>query len=196
MGSFWFEVEATLKSGKVIKSVGINDVGRKGLSPKVFRVSYWSNDDYLGYLSTFFNVPGIFGSMPYQSSNYIGVDCADVLVAASSLMNKRENIKNYNVMMLVDKLTKKAKLKVVDGEPTETLKWGKDFQSGDFIAVKYRENGRYAHIGMLFADENKNGVLDKEDSIINAGPNALHVTPLEKGTFNGTVVVLDNVDVE
>ena len=194
LGSFWFEVKVIKENGKVVKTKGIRNVERKGLSPKVFRVSYMASDDYIGYLTTFFNVPGIFGSMPYQSRNYIGVDCADVLVATSKVMNKQKNTKNYNVVMLVDKFKTKVKTKIVRGNPVKTLRWGKEFKKGDFIAVKYRENGRYAHIGMLYGDENNNGVLDKEDSIINAGPNALHLTPLSKGAFNGTVVILKNED--
>lgn len=196
LGSFWFEVEVVKTNGKIVKTKGINDVGEKGLSPKVFRVSYMASDDYLGYLTTFFNVPGIFGSMPYQSRNYIGVDCANVLVATSKVMNKQKNTKNYNVVMLVEKLKTKVKTKIVHGTPIDKLKWGKEFEKGDFIAVKYTENGRYAHIGMLYADENNNGILDKEDSIMNAGPNALHLAPLSKGGFNGTVVILKNEDLQ
>lgn len=196
LGSFWFEAVVTLKSGKVLKTKGIKDVGKKGLSPKVFRLSYMLDQSYIGYLTTFFNVPGIFGSMPYQSRNYIGVDCADVLVATSKVMNNEPNIKNYNVVMLVEKLKTEEKFKIIDGIPNKKLKWGEAFHQGDFIAVKYRPTGRYAHIGMLYADENKNGVLDKEDSIINAGPNALHVVKLSSGPFNGTVVILKNEDVK
>ena len=196
LGSFWFEAEAELKSGKIVKSSGLKDNTNKGISPKVFRVSYWDNDDYLGYLTTFFNVPGIFGSMPYQSTNYIGVDCADVLVAASAVMHNKKKVKNYNVMMLVDKFKTKVKLKIDNGTPSQKLKWGTDFQRGDFIAVKYRENGRYAHIGLLYEDTNHNGFLDKYDNIMNAGPNALHLTALKKGAFNGTVVILDNSDMD
>lgn len=196
LGSFWFEVVATLKNGKVVKSKGIKDIGKKGLSPKVFRVSYMFDKSYIGYLTTFFNVPGIFGSMPYQSRNYIGVDCADVLIATSKVMKREKNEKNYNVVMLVDKFKRKVKTKIVHGTPTKKLSWGKEFEKGDFIAVKYRENGRYAHIGMLYEDANSNGVLDKEDTVINAGPNALHLTPLKKGAFDGTVVILDNSDMD
>ncbi len=196
LGSFWFEAEATLKNGKIIKSKGIKNVERKGLSPKVFRVSYMLDKSYIGYLTTFFNVPGIFGSMPYQSRNYIGVDCADVLVATSKVMNKKPNKKNYNVLMLVDKFKIKKKFKILNGKPNKKLTWEKEFKKGDFIAVKYRENGRYAHIGMLYADENNNSLLDENDSIINAGPNALHLSTLESGAFNGTVVILRNEDID
>jgi hypothetical protein len=196
LGSFWFEVVVTLENGKVIRTKGIKNVGRKGLSREVFRISYMLDEGYIGYLTTFFNVPGIFGSMPYQSRNYIGVDCADVLVATSKVMNKQKNEKNYNVMMLVDKFKTKVKTKIINGKPQKKLSWSKEFKQGDFIAVKYRPKGRYAHIGMLYGDENGNGILDKEDSVINAGPNALHLTTLQKGAFDGTVVILKNNDLK
>jgi hypothetical protein len=194
LGSFWFEVEATLRSGERVQTKGIKDIGRKGLSPKVFRVSYIEDRSYIGYLTSFYNVPGIFGSMPYQSRNYIGVDCADVLIATSKVMNKEKNEKNYNVVMLVDKFKTKAKAYIKDGTPNKKLRWGKDFAKGDFIAVKYHPKGRYAHIGMLYKDINGNALLDREDLIINAGPNALHHTALEDGAFDGEVVILENGD--
>ena len=194
LGSFWFEVEATLKNGKVIRSRGIREVERKGLSPKVFRLSYMADQSYVGYLTTFFNVPGIFGSMPYQSRNYIGVDCADVLVAASKVMNKQANTKNYNVSMLVDKLKIKAKFKIVDGKPNKQLQWGADFNVGDFIAVQGSEGSRFYHIGMLYKDENGDNILDENDSILNAGPESLHKTLVKSGAFRGSVVILENRD--
>jgi len=194
LGSFWFEAEATLKNGKKVTTAGIKNITYRGLSTKVFRVSYLNSYDYIGYLTTFFNVPGIFGSISYQSKNYIGVDCADVLMATSAVMNKKR-LKDYNVAMLVAKLKKEAVLEIKNGNPNKKLKWGKDFQRGDFIAVKYRPNGRYAHIGMLYRDENKNGVLDSPDTIINAGPTALHIRTLKQGGFNGRVAILDNLDI-
>jgi hypothetical protein len=195
LGSFWFEAEATLKNGKKLRSRGLKDITYRGLSTKVFRVSYMESNDYIGYLTSFFNVPGIFGSISYQSKNYIGVDCADVLMATSAVMNKKK-LKDYNVAMLVNKFKTEATVKIINGTPSKKLKWGKDFQRGDFIAVKYSPKGRFAHIGMLYEDANKNGVLDREDLIINAGPNALHVTPLKKGGFNGLVKILDNIDIK
>jgi hypothetical protein len=193
LGSFWFEAEATLKNGKKLRSRGLKDITYRGLSTKVFRVSYMESNDYIGYLTSFFNVPGIFASISYQSKNYIGVDCADVLMATSAVMNKKK-LKDYNVAMLVNKFKTEATVKIINGTPSKKLKWGKNFQRGDFIAVKYSPKGRFAHIGMLYEDADKNGVLDREDLIINAGPNALHVTPLKKGGFDGLVKILDNED--
>ena len=195
LGSFWFEAEATLNNGKKVHSRGLKDMTYRGLSTKVLRVSYMESNDYIGYLTSFFNVPGIFGSISYQSKNYIGVDCADVLMATSAVMNKKK-LKDYNVAMLVGKLKTEATVSIVNGTPAKKLKWGEDFQRGDFVAVKYSPKGRFAHIGMLYEDANNNGILDREDLIINAGPNALHVIALKKGAFNGLVKILDNRDMK
>ena len=154
------------------------------------------DDTYIGYLTTFFNVPGIFGSMPYQSRNYIGVDCADVLVAAAKIMNKEKNTKNYNVSMLVDKFKTKVKFSIDDGKPSKVLEWGKEFNKGDFIAVNSSPDGRYYHIGMLYADENNDGILDEKDTIMNAGPDSLHLVNLDQGAFRGSVVILKNKDIK
>ena len=195
IGSFWFEAEAILKNGKTVRSSGLKDMTYRGLSTKVLRVSYLEKRDYIGYLTSFFNVPGIFGAIPYQSKNYIGVDCADVLVATSAVMHKKR-LKEYNVAMLVAQLKHRADVKIAGGKPDKKLRWEKDFKKGDFIAVKYRKTGRYAHIGMLYKDANGNGILDSADVVLNAGPNALHPTYLKQGAFDGWVAILRNRDIK
>ena len=194
LGSFWFEAEAKLKNGKVVRSQGIRNVGKRGLSPKVLRVSYMLDHSYIGYLTTFFNVPGVFGSMPYQSRNYIGVDCADVLVATTKIMNKEENKVNYNVEMLTKMLKIKAKFKIENGTPDRELRWGEDFNRGDFIAVNGSPDGIYYHIGMLYEDKNGNAILDNEDTILNAGSDSLNIVDLNAGAFIGSVAILENKD--
>ncbi|KHD07841.1 hypothetical protein PN36_24890 [Candidatus Thiomargarita nelsonii] len=105
VGSFWFQVEIE-KRGKVRKSPGIENSDYR--APKVFRVSIRDGSGYLGYLTSFFNVPGLFGSINYQSKHYIGVDCADVLVAAYGKWKGKPLKKNYNVAMLVNKFPKRG----------------------------------------------------------------------------------------
>lgn len=191
LGSFWFVVEVLSDNGKVIKSPGLELNNTKGLSPEVFRVSYIESHDYIGYLTSFFNVPGVFGSIPYQSINYIGADCADVLMAAKSIFNGGK-LKDFNVAMLVESLNNMASLKITRGNPNKSLKWGEDFNSGDFIAVRYRNQRQFAHIGALYKDSNKNGVLDSKDLILHAGPDALHVSALSERGFDGEVIILKN----
>ena len=189
VGSFWFQVEIE-KRGKIRKSAGIKNTTYRGLSAKVFRVSIRKSKGYLGYLTTFFNVPGIFGSTTYQSNNYIGVDCADVLVAAYAKSRAKSMRKNYNVAMLVNKLSKRSRFELVNGVPSKNLKWGKDIFPGDFIAVRYRGARQFQHIGAISGDSNNNGILDKGDLILHAGPLPLHYSYLSEGYFDGHVVIL------
>lgn len=189
VGSFWFQVEIE-KEGTVIKSPGIEESDNKGLSPSVFRVSIRDGEGYLGYLTSFFNVPGLFGSVPYQSNNYIGVDCADVLMAAYGKWKNAPIEKNYNVAMLVSTLPKIDEFNLVNGTPDKTVKWGKDIRPGDLIAVAYSGRRQYQHIGALFSDTNNNGILDSSDQIIHAGPYPLHYSRIKERCFEGHVVIL------
>lgn len=189
IGSFWFQVEIE-KQGKIRKSPGIENSTEKGLSPKVFRVSIRDSEGYLGYLTSFFNVPGLFGSVTYQSNHHIGVDCADVLVAAYGKWQKKPMKKNYNVAMLVNTFPKRSEFELVNGVPSKELTWGKNIQPGDFIAVKYPGARQYQHIGALSSDANNNGKLDGNDLVIHAGPLPLHYSFLNEGYFDGHVVIL------
>ncbi len=188
-GSFWFHAEVA-SDGIIYRSPGIEDSYYRGISPKVFRMSVRSGQGYIGYLTSFFNVPGLFGSINYQSSNYIGVDCADVLMAALAAWKKKPLKKNYNVAMLVTGLTKVAEFDLSDGKTAKKLRWGTDVRPGDFIAVRYPSHRQYAHIGALYSDANKNGLLDAADIIIHAGPAPLHLSRLKDGNFDGHVVIL------
>ncbi|MHC4727799.1 MAG: hypothetical protein ACYS17_11295 [Planctomycetota bacterium] len=189
VGSFWFQVEIA-QEGKIYRSAGIEDSDKKGLSPKVFRVSIRDGKGYIGYLTSFFNVPGLFGSITYQSSNYIGTDCADVLMAAYGKWKNKPITKNYNVAMLVSQWRHVEEFDISQGTPDKQLKWGRDINPGDFIAVRYSGSKQYQHIGSLFEDANKDGLLDGGDIVIHAGPVPLHCSYIREGNFNGHVVIL------
>ncbi|MEW6087170.1 MAG: hypothetical protein AB1498_02595 [bacterium] len=188
-GSFWFQAEIE-KNGIKYKTPGIEDSDNYGLSPKVFRISIREKDSYLGYLTTFLNVPGLFGSIPYQSNNYIGVDCADVLMVSYGKWKNKRIDRDYNIGMIMNEFKTVVKFKINEGKPSVNLKWGKDIIPGDFIAVKYFGGKQYQHIGALYSDENKNGVLDEDDIIIHAGPYPLHKSYLNETNFDGDVVVI------
>jgi len=189
VGSFWFQAEVK-KEGVIYRSPGIEDSDKKGLSPKVFRVSIRDGEGYIGYLTSFFNVPALFGSVTYQSNNYIGVDCADVLVAAYGKWKNKPIEKNYNVAMLVSQWPKVQEFDLLEGTADKQLKWGRDVRPGYFIAVRYRGSKQYQHIGALFSDANRNGVLDGGDLVIHAGPVPLHCSYLREGNFDGHIVLL------
>lgn len=189
VGSFWFQVEVA--EDKIIyRSPGIDDSDEKGLSPQVLRVSIREGEGYLGYLTSFFNVPGLFGSVTYQSENYIGVDCADVLVAACAKWKNQPLRKNYNVAMVVSEWPRVKEFELREGAGSEQVFWGAGIQPGDFIAVRYPGGRQYQHIGALCSDANANGILDGGDVVIHAGPEPLHYSYLSGGNFDGHIVII------
>ncbi len=189
LGSFWLSVQA-VAGGRKLRSVGLEENGDRNLSPAVFRLSIQQDASYLGFLTGFFNVPGLFGSVPSQSFHYIGVDCADVLVAAHRRWKGLEEPEDFNVSMLVKAWNKVAEFPVAGGAPKSLVHWGTQVLPGDAIAVCYTPGKAFQHIGALSRDVNRNGRLDSADEIIHAGPQALHRTHLREGGFDGDVVIL------
>jgi hypothetical protein len=188
-GSFWFQAEVE-KDGRVTRTPGPEAGDHRGLSPKVMRVSVREGPGLAGWLTSFYNVPALFGSVPYQSWNYIGVDCADALVTAHGRHVGKEDPKNWNVDMLVASLEKRGEASVSeDGKVAGALRWGRDVLAGDFVAVKYPGARRWQHIGLLAGDDG-DGVLSGGDAVIHAGPRPLMRDTLGGGAFPGAVAVL------
>ena len=189
LGSFWFQVEVDAQ-GRTLRSPGVEADDRPGLSPGAFRISVGEGEGLLRHLSTFFNVPGLFGSLPWQSSQYLGADCADVLMAAYDRWTERPSGKDYNVAMLVSRFSRVAELDLSGGDPARGLRWETQVRPGDLIAVRYPGRKQYQHIGALYEDANRNGLLDRPDLVLHAGPDALHASRLAEGGFDGHAVVL------
>jgi len=190
VGTFWFQAEIWRDDALQARSPGIEEADERGISTRVLRLAVRGGDDYLGHLEAFFNVPGVFGSILYQSKHHIGADCADVLMAAWAKWKKRRAEKNYNVQMLVGKFKKRVKTVLAGGNASSEIRWGVDVYPGDFIAVNYDDSKRYHHIGALYADQNTNGLLDADDLVLHAGPAPLHLSTLGSGVFDGDVVIL------
>jgi hypothetical protein len=190
VGTFWFQVEAE-KGYKKYRSPGMEDANNRGLTKKVMRVSVRQEAGYLGYLSSLYNVPGVFGSTLSQSLNYVGADCADILMTARAKWKKLPLRNNFNVSMLVDRFRHLSTVTLKGGMPDKEIKWGTTIRPGDFIAVRYSPSGKkFHHIGALYRDGNGNGVLDGEDIVMHAGPDPLHLSALNEGVFDGHVVLL------
>lgn len=189
VGSFWFQAVIE-KDGRKYQSAGKEESEGNGISPKIFRISIREQEGYLGYLTSFFNVPGLFGSTVYQSNNYIGVDCADVLIAAYGKWKNTPVERNYNVAMIVNEFKRIRELDVEEGQPAVGLEWGDDILPGDLIAVRYSGGRQYQHIGVLYSDNNGNGLLDKDDLLMHAGPYPLRKSRMSEGAFDGHVIIL------
>lgn len=189
VGSFWFQAEIDGPDGTE-SSPGLEETDNKGLSPEVFRISIRDGKGYLGYLSSLFNVPAIFGSTPYQSSNYIGIDCSKALMTAFYLSHGKALTKDENVASLVTRLPVVARFHLVKGEPDKSIRWQKDIRPGDFIAVKYDGAKSFQHIGALYQNSDGKGLLDAQDLVLQAGPEPLHLSQLADGSFDGEVVCI------
>ncbi len=188
LGTFWFQAAVT-RDDKVKRSAGIEDADHRGLSPKVFRVSIRRSDDFLGHLTSFFNVPGVFGSVIHQSRYYLGVDCADVLATARARWKGLVLDRNYNVDMLTTEFKIVAELDLEGGSTSKQIRWGKDVRPGDLVAVRYGGGKRYQHVGALWEDADRNGLLNGLDRAIHVGPDAMHFTRLA-GAFTGHLLIL------
>jgi len=189
IGSSWYQVELHGPDGIAI-SPGIESNDERGLAPQVMRISVRSGEGYVGWLTSFFNVPGLFGSVVKQSSGYVGVDCADVLVAAYHRWKGRPLSKNYNVAMLVELWPRVLELDVEGGEPAEPVTWGEQLRPGDILAVRYPGRAQYQHIGALYQDADGDGLLGGADLVLHAGPWPLQTSRLDQGGFDGHVVVM------
>jgi hypothetical protein len=111
-------------------------------------------------------------------------------MAAYGKWKNKPITKNYNVAMLVSQWRHVEEFDISQGTPDKQLKWGRDINPGDFIAVRYSGSKQYQHIGSLFEDANKDGLLDGGDIVIHAGPVPLHCSYIREGNFNGHVVIL------
>lgn len=189
VGSRWFQAEVEA-GGRVLASAGLEANDARGLSPEVLRVTFREGDDLVGHLSGFFEVPGVFGSVPYQVRNFIGVDCADVVMAAWSRANGKPIERDWNVAALARELPTVASTTLASGKPAARLRWDVDVRRGDLVVVRYRGGRQFAHVGALYADANRDGLLDPEDLVMHAGPHALRVSALSEGAFDGEVRIL------
>jgi hypothetical protein len=189
-GSFWFQAEIRRKGRVLARSAGVDDGDRRGLFPRVLRVTVRRGPGLIGYVSGFFNVPAVFGATPYQSRNYIGLDCAEVIMAAYRQRQGRRLRRDYNVQMLTRLFPIVARFGLQAGRPDRKVTWGRRIRPGDLIAVRYRGARFFQHIGLLYSDRNGNGRLDPDDLILHLGPDPLAVTPLADGAFDGSVLIL------
>lgn len=192
-GSVWIAAEVTLPDGSVVATASARDVDRIGLSANVMRVSFRESNDFVGWLSTYFNVPDVFGSngssgAMHQTDRYTGADCADVLIgamraagAAGMQYTSVAGIGTYaNAVSGV--------LRFAPEGAATTLRWGSDARRGDMVAIDYSADPHnelpraWDHIGVLVRDSGPNGqpdgVLGPEDVIRHMGVMGLADGPI------------------
>ncbi|MBI5555785.1 MAG: hypothetical protein HY920_08055 [Elusimicrobia bacterium] len=183
---------------KRLGSPGMERYANNGISNEVCRVTVQQDVSYLGYLTGYFNVPGVFGSYPAQVDNYVGVDCADLVVGGwnkykgkripyTNVTGLRYSLPTGGLMKLIlsdhyydsDGIIY-AKYNDAAGAPADQkiIKIGQNgIHPGDIILFNYipdKADRSWDHVGILYADSSENGtpngLLDKYDLILHCGP--------------------------
>ncbi|MDD5132449.1 MAG: hypothetical protein PHH44_07310 [bacterium] len=206
------EYKDTNGAQKRLKSPSMEEYVNNGISNEVCRVTIQQNASYLGYLTGYFNVPGVFGSYPAQVDKYIGVDCADLVVGAWNKY-KKKSIPYTNVTGLRYSLVANGLMKLILadhyydakgiiyadyarglGRPVgqKAIKIDQtNVHQGDIVLFNYnpeKTDRSWDHVGVLFADSSEtgkpNGILDAYDLILHCGPAELRINQL---TYEGFV---------
>ena len=192
---------ATVRQGdKVYSTPGEQDAPKGQIDDRVFRYSFRSGDGFIGWLTSYFNVPYLFGSagegVHNQAERYIGADCADVLVAALRRAGL-SRLQYTNVGGVIDAIGRAAGPTIVrpcapgaapcpsGSEPP--LHYGVEVRPGDILALDYLGAGElpraWDHIVALVEDRGPDGVPDgilgPEDLVVDTGDGrALKFAPL------------------
>lgn len=188
-GSIWLAAIVTLADGTVLATPDGASVDRFGLSRSVMRVSFRTGDDYLGWLSTYFNVPNVFGSSggrgEHQTDRYVGADCADVLVGGRRAMGERFAYASVAGIDTFARPVADALEQREDGSESVALRWGTDILPGDLVTIGYANPGDDAilprawdHIGTLVRDADGDGLLSAGDVLRHMGFLGLSDEPL------------------
>jgi hypothetical protein len=186
LGTMRYKVELRLADGTTVTSPGEELARRAGISPRVPRVTFRSDDSFVGHLRGYFNVPNVFGSgghgRTHQSELYQGADCADVIVGAiraagakiayTSVLGFKRHARVVTDKLLLRKDGVFAAEGPRKGHPV-ALRFGEQVRLGDIMLIDYVGfNGSpraWDHIAVVGKDKGKRGVFDPEDLVLHMG---------------------------
>lgn len=185
LGTMRYAVRVTSDAG-TFESPGANAVQRGGVRESVRRVSFRAGDDAVGWLTSFFNVPNVFGSAGrgrhHQTDRHQGADCADVLVGAWRKAGVKmpytsvAGLYRYADVVTPKLLSLPEGLFEIDGDargPAAAYAFGTDVRRGDIVVIDYGlmvGTGRtWDHIGMVGDDRGTIGAWDAEDGLLHMG---------------------------
>jgi hypothetical protein len=171
---------------EVLSSPGAQALIRGGISPRVMRVTFRSNDSFVGYLRGYFNVPNVFGSggsgRTHQAELYQGADCADVIIGAARAAGSRLpytsvlGLKRYTQAVTGRLLMTKEGIFSADDQDTRQrvrLRFGSDVYPGDIMLIDYvgfdGSPRTWDHIAVIDRDGGVSGELDPQDPILHMG---------------------------
>jgi len=190
LGVMRYAVQVTI-FGKPSKSPSIKCVNDYGIKDDLFKLVVRRDDSYLGYATSYFNVPGVFGSVKRQSDQLTGVDCADLVVGAYRRW-KNSDYPYTNVNGLVNQLkhvtdvlylTKEGELREDNAMKREAkVKW----KAGLIMVFDYKDTTprSYVHVALLYEDDG-DGFVGGKDTLLHAGPKEAHLSRLGDACFAG-----------
>jgi hypothetical protein len=182
---------ATLRQGSTeLSTPGVSLAARGQIDGRVFRYSFRSDDGFIGWLTSYYNVPYLFGSAgdgpQNQAERYIGADCADVLVAALRRAGL-PRLRYTNVTGVIDAVGRRKVETDIKACPPPLsactqlseppLRFGSDVNPGDILAVNYLGDTSIPraldHILVLVEDSGPDGkpdgVLGPHDLVADTG---------------------------
>jgi hypothetical protein len=162
-GTMAFQVRVETEDGATVQTRGLDSTRRGGLTREVMRVTFRTDDSYLGYLTELINTPYIFGSAgpdgDNQTDNLVGADCADFAVYG----RRRMGIPTEFTSTFAFDKTAPLHATAVELDATGIARAA----SGKVIAtakpgdVLHFPGSR--HVAVLLEDREPRGVLDKND---------------------------------
>lgn len=197
-----------VSDGERLSTPDASDAPGGLVSDRVLRYSFRQGDDLVGWLTSYFNVPYLFGSAGAgarnQAERYLGADCADVLVAAlrrggarleySSVAGLVSALRPVAGPVLIRPCEGAAGCAAPQASPGTSpdpaaprLRFGVDVRPGDFLALDYVDAAvlprAWDHIGAVVEDRGPggapDGVLGPEDLLADTGSAAgLKFAPL------------------
>ncbi len=166
LGTMRYKVEF-LHNGLKFSTKGKKSTNYQGITNEVHRISFRKDDNFTGWLTSFFNLPYIYGSVSSQVENYIGADCADLIVGAYRKKgHKTQYTYAAGLPNIFSKMVDEKDISL-HGEDFydkgSLLKYGKDVKEGDLILF-----GKW-HVGTLVEDRSslESPFKGKADGILN-----------------------------
>lgn len=188
LGTMRLKASVTTDAG-TFATPGAEDASAGWVSDRVFRFTVRRGDGFLGWVTSFFNVPYLFGSagkgVKSQAERYIGADCADLLVAALRRSGARQ-LEYSSVIDLVGRMPRVGAAREMAPcpasgdcrQPEPRLRFGSDVRPGDLLALDYigvAELPRaWDHIVAVVEDRGPgggppDGLLGPEDLVADSG---------------------------
>lgn len=172
LGTIRYKVEFYY-NGKKVSTPGKESTDYQGITNDVHRISFRKDDSFTGWLTSFFNLPYIYGNTEYQAENSIGMDCADYVVAG--YRKAGHDIPYTHVTGLykyTNVIADEKDVKITNDDfyhKGKPLAFGKDVKEGDLLIFAD------SHVGVLYKDKSSpdskfkgeaDGILNKYDIMI------------------------------